>query len=524
MEQIASLLVLPQVDKGLRSSLDAAGVPLAPNGEVAGALARLERAATRTAIEKLRHNDSTCILEADLVETDVVNATAEAVLREKLPPFSPAVPLEKGEVRIAYLVQVSKKDQLHLIKRTFDRLYSPLDTFLYETDAKSLPAQDVREALAGENKTLPANVQVRESRHAGFFFYPRVAVLLAGVEAVVKQSKDWDVLVHLSESGYPLHRPEWIRRALGMYRHTSFIESVPYRLQGTAAEHEKLTATEPPNAPKPALRGAKPDCPEGTKWCTKCQKCLETPCEDKEMKEADHPGHAGKSDYAEILSADFIQSGRAEHGEHKETAHKEHKETAHKKPAHSNWWFWAKTEPVASCGVSAVPVPKGKAFPLDAMADRGFDFRHGEEWNILTRELCEYVADPRLADFKQLMSFRWGADEMFWPTLIANIPNFSQRVAPASMWFKRWQGHGSTPHSPDLIQWPHHTPELFASRPHHLFVRKLRLPESQTTVDWLDKDADEEAKHMPANGTVAFYPLSLPTSNKANTPVNQFKS
>ena len=25
---------------------------------------------------------------------------------------------------------------------------------------------------------------------------------------------------------------------------------------------------------------------------------------------------------------------------------------------------------------------------------------------------------------------------------------------------------------PDLIQWPHHTPELFASRPHHLFVRK----------------------------------------------------
>jgi len=27
-------------------------------------------------------------------------------------------------------------------------------------------------------------------------------------------------------------------------------------------------------------------CPEGTKWCTKCAKCLEVPCQDKEMKEA----------------------------------------------------------------------------------------------------------------------------------------------------------------------------------------------------------------------------------------------
>jgi hypothetical protein len=434
----------------------------------------LEREAAKKALDKLRHNDSGCILAADLVLTDVVNVTAEAVLRKGLPPFSPVVPSDNGEVRIGYLVQVSKKDQLNLVKRTFDRLYSPRDTFLYSTDASSLPAKDVREALAGKNKTLPANVQVRESRHAGFFFFPRVAVLLSGVEAIVKQSKDWDVLVHLSESGYPVHQSEWIHRALGMYRHTSFIESVPYRLQApaaastgeSAAQHPQQVATpSPQKAAKPALRGAKAEDPTG-----------------HQGKSPGHPpGHR-----------------------------------AHSKAAHSNWWFWDKAEPVASCGISAVPVSKGKAFPLDAMSDRGFDFRHGEEWNILTRDLCEYVAHPDLADFKKLMSFRWGADEMFWPTLIANIPNFSQKVAPASMWFKRWQGHGSTPHSPDLIQWPHHTPEMFASRPHHFFVRKLRLPESQTTVDWLDKDADEEAKQMPANGTVAFYPLNLPRSNTAS--------
>ena len=26
-------------------------------------------------------------------------------------------------------------------------------------------------------------------------------------------------------------------------------------------------------------------CPEGTRWCTKCSKCLEVPCQDKEIKE-----------------------------------------------------------------------------------------------------------------------------------------------------------------------------------------------------------------------------------------------
>jgi hypothetical protein len=479
VEEIASSLVLPQVDRGLRKS----GVLPPHNASEAHAFSRLEREAARKALDKLRHNDSACILAADLVSTDLVNLTAEAVLRQGLPPFSTfaRAPSDGGEVRIAYLVQVSKKDQLHLVKRTFDRLYSPRDTFLYSTDAKSLSGKDVREALAGKNKTLPANVQVRESRHAGFFFYPRVAVLLSGVEAIVNQSKDWDVLVHLSESGYPVHHREWIRRALGMYRHTSFIESVPYRLQGPAAattgegaaqRHEPTAdPASQKEAAKPALRGA---------------------------KVGDHTVHHGESPGSQPTNG-------------------AHSKAAHSKAAHSNWWFWDKKEPVASCGLAAVPVPKGKAFPLDAMADRGFDFRHGEEWNILTRELCEYVAQPGLADFKMLMSFRWGADEMFWPTLIANIPNFTQKVDPASMWYKRWQGHGSTPHSPDLIQWPHHTPELFDSRPHHFFVRKLRLPESQTTVDWLDKDADEEAKHMPANGTVAFYPFNLPRSNMANT-------
>merc|ERR550537_733722 len=59
------------------------------------------------------------------------------------------------------------------------------------------------------------------------------------------------------------------------------------------------------------------------------------------------------------------------------------------------WWFWDKQEPVASCGTSAAPVPHAaEGFPLRVMEQRGFSFAHGEEWNVLTRELCEYVADP----------------------------------------------------------------------------------------------------------------------------------
>merc|ERR1719454_1025800 len=121
-----------------------------------------------------------------------------------------------------------------------------------------------------------------------------------------------------------------------MYRHTSFIESVPYRLQGPAAATagESAAHHQPTAAPaaqkeaaKPALRGA---------------------------KAGDHTGHHGESPGSQPVN------GAHSKAEHSKAAHSK---AAHSKAAHSNWWFWDKKEPVASCGIAAVPVPKGKAFP-----------------------------------------------------------------------------------------------------------------------------------------------------------------
>jgi len=441
-EQLASALLLSEVDAGLK----AAGVKLPVNTSAPHKLTAAEQAATKKALDSLRHDDPDCVLAGDLVYTDLVNATAESVLHQGLPAWNMSTPNSTSDVAIGYLIQVAGKKQLPLVKRVFDRLYSPKDTFLYLTDVSKLSVADVQRALQGNSTHLPANVEVQAAKHTGFFFWPRVEVVLTGIQRMVAKDR-WDVLVHMSESGYPLHHSEWIRSALGMYRHTSFIEAVPYSSSKVAAS--------------PAAQAQK------------------------------------------FLAKAPAPAAKAGEGEPHSGASKAEKAT---KPVKDQWWFWAKKEPVASCGVSAVPVSTGPHFPLDEMTKRGFDFRHGEEWNVLTRELCEYVSQPGLADFKKLLSFRWGADEMFWATLVSNIPNFTQRIEPTSMWFKRWQGHGSTPHSPDLLQWPHHTPELFESRSHRLFTRKLRLPESQTTVEMLDADADNET--VFANGTVAFFPLA----------------
>jgi len=538
--------------EGVEAALKATGIPRSPGKPGPRQLHGPELEAMKLALDELRGGDPSCVLAGDLQYTGLLNETAESVLRG-LPPW-PQRAAEHDDtkpVRIAYLVQVSSPKKLSLVRRTFKRLYNADDVFLYTVDQALMHAADVEEALAhaveGE-EALPRNVHVRETTHAEFFFYPRVEVVLAGVESALELEEPWDVLIHLSESGYPVHRQEWIHRALEQHRHTSFVETVPYcepkkaRAKAAAKAAPKAAAkatpkplsperarakeaakqlvrvarkgTRPTAAPVRALTAVQFPVPQGaaakeaapqTKEVVKAQ---ETKKDTKGA--ADDTGRHWLLGHAPKDATQAKEVATAQETKETKAPATTKPEGAAKKPAgRPRWWFWAKAQPVATCGTSATPVDHAPGFPLQAMQKRGFKFAHGEEWNVLTRDLCEYVTQADLADYKKLMSMRWGADELFWATLVSNIPRFPPGAAqPASMWFKRWQGHGSSPHSPDLLQWPHHTPELFEAVPTVLFARKLQLPESQTTVDMLDELADKEP--LPRPGTADFQPPTAP--------------
>jgi len=326
------------------------------------------------------------------------------------------------------------------------------------------------------------------------------------------------VLVHLSESGYPVHRQEWIHTALAQHRGTSFVEAVPYcepkKAHGTAAAKGQEA-----KAPSKPLSTGRARAKEAARQLVRVARKSTRPtaAPPKKLTAVQFPVPQGAAVKKEAAPRKMLVGHEPKAHETKEVVPKAHETTkeapppsAAKKPAgRPRWWFWAKSQPVATCGTSAAPVEHAPGFPLQAMQKRGFKFAHGEEWNVLTRELCEYATQADLADYKKLLSMRWGADELFWATLVSNIPHFPPGAAqPASMWFKRWQGHGSSPHSPDLLQWPHHTPELFEATPTVLFARKLQLPESQTTVEMLDELADKEP--LPRAGTTDFQPPTAP--------------
>merc|ERR1719245_2640486 len=96
---------------------------------------------------------------------------------------------------------------------------------------------------------------------------------------------------------------------------------------------------------------------------------------------------------------------------------------------------------------------------------------------IVTRELVQYAVSPELLPFRTLVSTHIGADEIFWQTLVLNIPGFTQKVSQQG-WFMRW-GHGKTGHSPDTLTQSYEE-DIVRRRSSYFFMRKVSLTDSDS--------------------------------------------
>jgi hypothetical protein len=324
-----------------------------------------------------------CVSAKEL-PTTISNTIAEVV--KGLPQWSYTdTPATKPDVRLAFLTQVSYEEQLILVKRMFHNIYSAKDTFLYLVDEYRMHPSKVRSILPED---LPGNVIVQAAPHAGYFYWPRVQVVLDGLKDLLKEP--WDFVVHLSESDYPLHRMDWIRSSLAMQRQRSFINLTP--------------------------------------------KCFNS---------------------SQGQGVDFDE-----------------------------WYWWTQKNAVASCGAASEAGPvEGMVFPTEHLEERGFKFARAPEWVVLTRELVQYAVSPELKDFRRLIGMHSAADEIFWSTLVLNIPNFTQSLGQQS-WFEIWPV-GSTGHSPETLT-AMRRQEIVTSRPKYFFMRKVHRVDSIELLAQID--------------------------------------
>jgi len=58
-----------------------------------------------------------------------------------------------------------------------------------------------------------------------YFYWPRVQVVLSGIQELLKH--DWDFVIYLSESDYPLHSMAWIPLELGAAAPDKFHKDLP---------------------------------------------------------------------------------------------------------------------------------------------------------------------------------------------------------------------------------------------------------------------------------------------------------
>lgn len=105
------------------------------------------------------------------------------------------------------------------------------------------------------------------------------------------------------------------------------------------------------------------------------------------------------------------------------------------------------------------------------------------EWVGLTRELVKYALSPELMPFRKLVGMHQGSDEMFWQSLVTNIPNFTQTVSQRG-WYIQW-GHGKTSHSPDTLT-ELYRDGIVKSRGHLFFMRKVTPSDSLQLLDEID--------------------------------------
>lgn len=361
-------------------------------GSLRAALRRVGKAS-----DTQRFLSEVCLSPSNL--TTALSATSAEVLKG-LPHWSVAkdsAPTSQDGVHLAFLIQLSYKDKLPLVSRTFSHIYSDQDVFLYLVDEDFLDPARVRAALPNP---LPSNVFVEPSKHAGYYYWPRVSVLLQGLEGLL--AHDWDFVVHLSESDYPVHSMAWMRKSLAVQRRTSFVN-------------------------------IKPRC-------------------------ANHPTGMTLS----------------------------------------TWYWWSDKRAVATCKLQEPKEVASVDFPMEAMEEKGFVFAQSPEWFVLTRELVQYATSPQLQPFRQLISAHTAADEIFWATMVLNIPGLNQSISPQG-WFMQWTGEG---HSPDTLTMAHEK-KIAPNRRMYFFVRKVEEPASSALLQRLDDLAASE-EDAPGPGDASW--------------------
>jgi len=328
-----------------------------------------------------------CIWPQDVPGT--LQRTMSAVL-EGLPPWPPDsfVPASMSRVTLAFFIQVSQEERLSLLSRIFNLIYDPFDVYLYAVDDAMLSVGRVKDVLP---RPLPQNVAVVSSPHAGYYYWPRVQVLLNGLKALL--SSQWDFVIHLSESDYPLHSLDWIRSTIAAQRRHVFLKIHP---------HCKL-------------------------------------------------------DGGQLIR--------------------------------SKWNWWGEDAAVASCEAAFTPhAVQGVKFPIEEMEGQGFVFASAAEWMILPRELVEYAMLPELDDLKRLVSMHAAADEVFWATLVLNVPDFSRTINPQT-WFM-FRSPSNFGHSPDTLMHKHLS-MIMAARRENFFMRKVDEGRSQALLDMVDQVISE---------------------------------
>merc|ERR1719401_3402773 len=153
-------------------------------------------------------------------------------------------------------------------------------------------------------------------------------------------------------------------------------------------------------------------------------------------------------------------------------------------------------------------------FPLEALEKGGFVFARAPEWVILTREMAEYATAPGLEHFKRLVGMHAAADEIFWPTLVLNIPNFTQRISKQG-WYIRWNKDSSS-HSPEVLT-ESHMKQIAEQRDMYLFVRKVEEAASATLLHEFDVTIQAEQDNF------AGLPASL-AAKSLEEPIDRRKA
>lgn len=175
-----------------------------------------------------------------------------------------AVPVLPKAPKMAYLFTVCNPSSMDMIVRNLKRLYTPEDSFLYLVDSSVSPAMpdqllqrltwelrqmaatmnlfDVNHDHAADAAKLAAgsfvqlggqqsNIWVMPMQvHMRFFFFQRITVIHQGLNFLLNTTNvpnQWDFVVHLSESDYPLHSSKWIKEFLRTRRDINFVDAIP---------------------------------------------------------------------------------------------------------------------------------------------------------------------------------------------------------------------------------------------------------------------------------------------------------